>query len=146
MISLDDIKTAAGRIAPHVRRTPTITVEAVSEPVTDARLMLKLEGLQATGSFKARGATNKLLSMPGEAIARGIVTASGGNHGLAVARAARRRHVRGGPLAPAPRLLPLADGVDRALQLLDHGLRDRRVLEPAARLHDAREDHRDEQD
>jgi threonine dehydratase len=57
--------------------------------VTDARLMLKLECLQATGSFKARGATNKLLSMPKVAIAKGIVTASGGNHGLAVARAAR---------------------------------------------------------
>ncbi len=89
MISLGDIQTAAGRIAPHIRRTPTIAVEAVSEPVTDARLMLKLECLQATGSFKARGATNKLLSMPRDAIANGIVTASGGNHGLAVARAAR---------------------------------------------------------
>jgi threonine dehydratase len=89
MISLDDIKAAAGRIAPHVRKTPTIAVEAVSEPITEARLMLKLECLQATGSFKARGATNKLLSMPKDAIAKGIVTASGGNHGLAVARAAR---------------------------------------------------------
>lgn len=89
MISLDDIKAAAGRIAPHVRRTPTIEVSAVSEPVTATRLMLKLECLQATGSFKARGATNKLLSMPREAIVGGIVTASGGNHGLAVARAAR---------------------------------------------------------
>lgn len=89
MITLDDIKAAAGRIAPHVRKTPVIAVEAVSQPVTEARLMLKLECLQATGSFKARGATNKLLSMPEEAIAKGIVTASGGNHGLAVARAAR---------------------------------------------------------
>lgn len=89
MITLENIRTAAGRIAPHVRRTPTIAVEAVSEPVTEARLMLKLECLQATGSFKARGATNKLLSLPAEAISRGIVTASGGNHGLAVARAAR---------------------------------------------------------
>jgi threonine dehydratase len=89
MITLDDIKAAASRIAPHVRRTPTIAVETVSQPVTDARLMLKLECLQATGSFKARGATNKLLSMPPEAMAKGIVTASGGNHGLAVARAAR---------------------------------------------------------
>ncbi|MEW9808274.1 threonine/serine dehydratase [Mesorhizobium sp. ZMM04-5] len=89
MISIDCIRAAAGQIAPHVRKTPTIAVEAVSEPVTDARLMLKLECLQATGSFKARGATNKLLSMPREAIANGIVTASGGNHGLAVARAAR---------------------------------------------------------
>ncbi|MBX9457611.1 MAG: threonine/serine dehydratase [Rhizobium sp.] len=89
MISLDDIRSAASRIAPHIRRTPTIAVEAVSEPATDGRLMLKLESLQATGSFKARGATNKLLGLPREAIAKGIVTASGGNHGLAVARAAR---------------------------------------------------------
>jgi threonine dehydratase len=89
MISLEDIRAAAGRIAPHIRHTPTIEVAAVSEPVTDARLLLKLECLQATGSFKARGATNKLLTLPKEELANGIVTASGGNHGLAVARAAR---------------------------------------------------------
>lgn len=89
MITLDDIHAAAKRIAPHVRRTPTIEVTSVSKPVTDARLFLKLENLQASGSFKARGATNKLLSLSPEAIAKGIVTASGGNHGLAVARAAR---------------------------------------------------------
>lgn len=89
MITLDDIRVAAERIGPHVRRTPTIEVTSVSKPVTDARLFLKLENLQATGSFKARGATNKLLSLPPEAVAKGIVTASGGNHGLAVARAAR---------------------------------------------------------
>ncbi|MET3927915.1 threonine/serine dehydratase [Devosia sp. 2618] len=89
MITLSDVQAAAPRIAPYVRHTPTIAVNAVSEPVTDARLSLKLECLQATGSFKARGATNKLLSLPKEALAKGIVTASGGNHGLAVARAAR---------------------------------------------------------
>ncbi|MDW6022931.1 threonine/serine dehydratase [Mesorhizobium sp. BAC0120] len=89
MISLDDIRAAADRIAPHIRDTPTIEVTAVSEPVTDARLMLKLECLQATGSFKARGATNKLLTLQKNELANGIVTASGGNHGLAVARAAR---------------------------------------------------------
>ncbi|WP_422372937.1 threonine ammonia-lyase [Hoeflea sp.] len=89
MIALDDIRSAAGRIRPHVRRTPTIEVTCVSQPVADARLFLKLENLQASGSFKARGATNKLLSLPSDAVAKGIVTASGGNHGLAVARAAR---------------------------------------------------------
>ena len=89
MITINDIQAAAGRIAPHIRHTPTIEVAAVSEPVTEARLMLKLECQQATGSFKARGATNKLLSMPKDALTNGIVTASGGNHGLAVARAAR---------------------------------------------------------
>jgi threonine dehydratase len=88
MITLDDIRTAAGRIAPHIRRTPTIEARALARPITPARLMFKLENMQASGSFKARGATNKLLSMPPGATDRGIVTASGGNHGLAVARAA----------------------------------------------------------
>lgn len=89
MITLADINVAATRIAPHVRHTPTIEARALSAPITDAKLSLKLESLQATGSFKARGATNKLLSLQPEALERGIVTASGGNHGLAVARAAR---------------------------------------------------------
>lgn len=89
MITLDDIRAAATRIAPHVRRTPTIEAKALAKPITMARLMFKLENMQASGSFKARGATNKLLSMPPGATESGIVTASGGNHGLAVARAAR---------------------------------------------------------
>lgn len=89
MITLDDVRAAATRIAPHVRRTPTIEANALSRPITPARLMFKLENMQASGSFKARGATNKLLSLPPGATGRGIVTASGGNHGLAVARAAR---------------------------------------------------------
>ncbi len=89
MITFSDIEAAAARIAPFVRRTPTIEINQASEQVTPARLALKLECLQVTGSFKARGATNKLKSLPEEALARGIVTASGGNHGLAVARAAR---------------------------------------------------------
>lgn len=94
MIDLSDIEAAAARIAPHVRRTPTLAVTALAEPVTAAKLSLKLESLQATGSFKARGATNKLLCTPKEELAGGIVTASGGNHGLAVARAARLAGVK----------------------------------------------------
>lgn len=89
MIEPADIRVAAERIAPFVRRTPVIEANALSAPITPARLVLKLECLQATGSFKARGATNKLLSLPAEALTRGIVAASGGNHGLATARAAR---------------------------------------------------------
>ena len=54
MITLDDIRSAATRIGPHVRRTPTIEVTCLSQPLTDARLFLKLENLQASGSFKAR--------------------------------------------------------------------------------------------
>ncbi|WP_306118896.1 MULTISPECIES: threonine/serine dehydratase [unclassified Roseitalea] len=89
MIELDDIKTAAERIAGHVRRTPLMAATALEAPPTRAALHLKLECLQASGSFKARGATNKLLATPPEALKAGVVTASGGNHGLAVARAAR---------------------------------------------------------
>lgn len=89
MITLDDIQAAATRIAPYVRRTPLLEVTALENPPTPASLWLKLECLQATGSFKARGATNRLLATPAGELARGVVTASGGNHGLAVARAAR---------------------------------------------------------
>ena len=89
MITFDDIKIAAKRIAPHIRRTPLMAATAFNEKPTAAALWLKLESLQVTGSFKARGATNKLLATPPEELAGGIVTASGGNHGLAVARAAR---------------------------------------------------------
>jgi len=93
MITLADIRAAQDRITPHIRRTPLVEVQAVVERPTDARLWLKLECLQVTGSFKMRGATNKALSMPPEVLKNGIVTASGGNHGLATAEAARRAGV-----------------------------------------------------
>ena len=77
------ITAAAARIAPHIRRTPVLnaTLPGVG-PVA-----LKLEQMQHTGSFKARGAFNTLLSLP--VPAAGVVAASGGNHGAAVAYAAR---------------------------------------------------------
>ncbi len=88
MITLDTVRMAAARIAPHVRRTPLVSARALKDnPYPDGELLLKLECLQATGSFKARGATNKLLSLTEEEVRRGIVTASGGNHGLATAYA-----------------------------------------------------------
>ncbi len=88
MIGLGDIQDAAVRIAPYIRKTPCLPVSNVREPITEAELWLKLESLQPTGSFKARGATNLLLTTPAAALRNGIVTASGGNHGLAAARAA----------------------------------------------------------
>ena len=77
------IADAHGRIAPHVRRTPVMEADLAGH-----RVALKLEHAQHTGSFKARGAFNTLLSAavpPG-----GVVAASGGNHGAAVAFAAAR--------------------------------------------------------
>ncbi len=89
MIDVGDVEAAAKRIAGHIRRTPLVRADQCADPATDAELWLKLECLQPTGSFKARGAINKLMTTPPEQLANGIVTASGGNHGLAVARAAR---------------------------------------------------------
>lgn len=78
-----DIAAAAARIAPHVRRTPVM--DAVDLGLGQ-RIDLKLEQMQHTGSFKARGAFNTLLSS--EVPKAGLVAASGGNHGAAVAYAA----------------------------------------------------------
>ena len=88
-ITVDDIEAARRRIAPHARRTPVIALDQLQSALArPARVTLKLECLQVTGSFKARGAMNRLLGATKEEIANGITTASGGNHGLAVARTA----------------------------------------------------------
>lgn len=87
MIGIEDIRAAASRISGQVRRTPLMDATALMSPLGDASVALKLELLQVTGSFKARGATNRLLSLAKADLAKGIVTASGGNHGLATARA-----------------------------------------------------------
>src|SRR5262245_50404187 len=87
MIDANAIEQAAGRIAPHVRVTPCIQLEprAFGSP---AQLTLKLELLQHTGSFKPRGGFNRILcSRVPDA---GVIAASGGNHGAAVAHAARQ--------------------------------------------------------
>jgi threonine dehydratase len=88
-VTLDDVRAAAARIRGHVRRTPLLQPEPLKDsPVgEDTALWLKLECLQVTGSFKARGASSKLGTLGPDDLARGIVTASGGNHGLAVAYA-----------------------------------------------------------
>ncbi len=84
-----DAVAAEARIRSLVRETPLRHSAALSA-ATGAAVWLKLENRQETGAFKLRGAANKLLSMPREAAARGIVTASTGNHALAVATVAGR--------------------------------------------------------
>lgn len=86
-ITLADVERARDEIASHIRQTPLLPARALKQSLGDYDLWLKLECLQVTGSFKARGAVNKLLLLPQDLISRGIVTASGGNHGLAVAYA-----------------------------------------------------------
>jgi threonine dehydratase len=88
IVELADVRAAAERIAPYVRRTPTIAADQLKSGLAgDYGLVLKLELLQVTGSFKARGATNRLMALDRTTLGHGIVTASGGNHGIATARA-----------------------------------------------------------
>jgi threonine dehydratase len=87
MISRIDIQDAARRIAAHVRRTPVMALEERAFGI-NARIFFKLECLQHTGSFKPRGAFNCILTSDmGKA---GVIAASGGNHGAAVAYAAQK--------------------------------------------------------
>lgn len=84
MIALTEIKDAAAAISPYVTRTPTVVSPGLSE-LLGAEVTIKIEALQRTGSFKARGATAKLLSLGDDERRRGVVAVSGGNHGIAVA-------------------------------------------------------------
>jgi threonine dehydratase len=84
-VELEDIQAAQRRLQGRVRRTPLLAATQAKQPLGEGELFLKLESLQVTGSFKARGATNALLSLSDAEIQRGICCASGGNHGLAVA-------------------------------------------------------------
>jgi threonine dehydratase len=91
-LSLSDITAARARIAPHIKRTPVLTNEALDAEL-GAQLFFKCENLQAMGAFKARGACNAVFSLDPAVAARGVVTHSSGNHGAALARAAQRRGI-----------------------------------------------------
>ena len=88
-ITLRDLYLARARISSGIRRTPLVASQSLSA-LGPASISLKLETLQATGAFKLRGATNFLRACGDEERARGVVTVSTGNHGRAVAHAARR--------------------------------------------------------
>jgi threonine dehydratase len=91
-----DIRSAYAHVRGRIRRTPILEIDS---PVAGAPpLSLKLECLQATGSFKARGAFHNLLTRP--AVAAGCATASGGNHGAAVAFAAQKLGMRARVFVP----------------------------------------------
>ncbi|MFB2553194.1 threonine ammonia-lyase [Ensifer soli] len=92
-MGFEDIAAAAERIRPFVRRTPVLKLDHCSGFDLRNDVHLKLECLQVSGSFKIRGATNRVTSLPPEAIATGLVAASGGNHGLATAYVARQAGV-----------------------------------------------------
>lgn len=93
LVTLRDIEAAAVRIQDVVFRTPLLPFPEISEEL-GGTVRLKCESLQRTGSFKARGATNFVAQLPRESLERGVITYSSGNHGQALALAARARGVR----------------------------------------------------
>src|SRR5213594_4437500 len=91
-IDLATILAAHERIQPHIHRTPVLTSERLDKS-SGASLLFKCENFQKIGAFKARGATNAVFSLDDARARRGVTTHSSGNHGAAVARAAKLRGI-----------------------------------------------------
>ena len=113
MIRTGEIRTTYAVIAPHIRRTPTIEVDGSDFGISAAQLVLKLESLQHAGSFKARGAFTSLLTR--KIPPAGVVAASGGNHGAAVAFAAMKLKV------PAKIFVPRIASPAKIRQITEYG-------------------------
>ena len=87
-ITLDSIDSLRATLAPRLRNTPTLALDALSE-YAGAAVQAKFELWQVTGSFKARGALANCLALDDDARARGVTAVSAGNHAIATAWAAR---------------------------------------------------------
>ena len=114
-LSPDAIRAAASRIAPHVRRTPILEVDGADFGLDGVRIVFKLEFLQHAGSFKTRGAFNSLLTHAIPPV--GVVAASGGNHGAAVAYAAMKLG------KPATIFVPTVASAAKVAQIRGYGAR-----------------------
>src|SRR5262245_48165807 len=112
-IGRSDIAAVFDTIVPHIRQTPVIDLDAADLGRTAAAFTLKLELLQHAGSFKTRGAFANLLTRP--VPEAGVVAASGGNHGAAVAYAAMRQGV------PAKIFVPTVSSPAKIAQIRSYG-------------------------
>lgn len=111
-----DIEEAAGRIEGHVLRTPLVPAPRLSD-LTGATVLVKHENMQATASFKERGAVNKLLTLDEDERARGVIAMSAGNHAQAVAYHARRFGI------PATIVMPETTPLVKVENTRGHGAR-----------------------
>ncbi|MBN9448555.1 MAG: pyridoxal-phosphate dependent enzyme, partial [Bosea sp.] len=100
-VSFADVEAAAHTIEGHVLRTPLMPAPRLSA-LTGAEVLVKHENMQATASFKERGAVNKLLSLCDEEKRRGVIAMSAGNHAQAVAYHARRFGIPATIVMPEP--------------------------------------------
>lgn len=98
-ISHDAIVRAAARIAPHIARTPALRARGI-DALADAALVFKCENFQRAGAFKFRGACNAVWSLSDNIAERGVITHSSGNHGAALALAARTRGIAAHVVVP----------------------------------------------
>jgi threonine dehydratase len=94
------IRAAHARVRPHVHRTPTLACASI-DAEAGARLVFKCENFQRIGAFKARGASNAVFALSDDVARRGVVTHSSGNHGAALAYAAKRRGIPAFVVMPA---------------------------------------------
>ena len=110
---LDDVRAAAARIAPFARVTPVLR-DGVLDELAGARLYFKCEHLQVGGAFKFRGACNAVWSLDDRDARRGVVTHSSGNHGAALALAARTRRIPAHIVVPEGAVAAKLANIERA--------------------------------
>ncbi len=91
-LTIEDMRTAHARIAPHINRTPVLTSRYLND-LTGAELFFKCENFQEAGAFKVRGACNAVFGLTDEQAERGVCTHSSGNHALSLSYAAGRRGI-----------------------------------------------------
>ncbi len=121
MVTFENLKQAQATIAPYVKHTPLIESGFLSE-LAQGKVYLKLENQQVTHSFKIRGVINKLLSLTEKEKTKGIITASAGNHGQAVAFGAQQLGFSAKVVVPKRTPQVKADGIRRfGAELLLYG-------------------------
>ena len=99
MLNIEMILQARDRIAPYIYETPLLAIPALDDQL-GCKVYLKCENMQKTNAFKLRGAMNRLLTLSKEDLDKGVVTASSGNHGKAIAYAAKSLGVKATVVVP----------------------------------------------
>src|SRR5579859_3037817 len=107
-VTLDDIEAACRRLQGILKPTPLLR-SATLDRMLDAEIYLKPENLQKTGSFKIRGAYNRVSTLTPEEAARGVIAASAGNHGQALAYAASRAGIKATIVMPTTAAIAKVD-------------------------------------
>ena len=129
-VSLEDVRAAAARIAPYIHKTPILTCQQLSAHA-GCELFLKAEHLQRSGSFKLRGALNRLLCLSAAEKRRGVVAFSSGNHAQGVALAGQLLGIAATIVMPSdapPVKLAATRGYGATVVLYDRVREDREAI------------------